>query len=172
LFSILTHLQGQNQPLKLSCIFNLDSLPVKFGPTLSGLQANSDDRRSQLNNAIKDLAEVIWRKGGFQFWHRKTYKSALNYMFFSSQDKDRIRQKASKGLRDTSQMERFSCGSYLVLAPSLLDRTLSITLRHTYHKPYENYELSEAVLEFIQNAGRYTTPAEIYCDLQAAQPEG
>jgi hypothetical protein len=69
-------------------------------------------------------------------------------------------------------MERFSCGSYLAFTPSLLNRTLKITLRHTFHKPYENNELSEAVLEFIQNGDRYTAPAGIFRDLQAAQPEG
>lgn len=69
-------------------------------------------------------------------------------------------------------MKRFSYGSYLVFTPSLLNRTFTITLRHAYHKPYENYELSEAVLEFIRNGHRYTTPAEIFRDIQAARIEG
>ena len=69
-------------------------------------------------------------------------------------------------------MKRFSCASYLAFIPSLLNRTLTITLQHAYHMPYKNYELSEAVLEFIRNCHRYTTPAEIFRDIQAAQIEG
>ena len=161
-------LQGQSAPLDLSCVFNLDSLPVSFGPSLS----ESQDQRSQMNDAIKELSKTIWQKGGFRFWHRRTDNSPLKYIFFCCQDNDRIRKRESKGLRDRPQMKRFSCASYLAFTPSLLNRTLTITLRHTYHIPYASYELSEAVLEFIQNGHRYTTPAEIFRDIQAARIEG
>ena len=82
--------QAQNTPLNLVCVFDLDSLPVKFGPSLSESRAGSDDQRSQLNNAIKELSKAIWRKGGFRFWHRRTYNTPLKYMFFCSQDKDPV----------------------------------------------------------------------------------
>ena len=147
-------------------------MPVKFGPSLSESPAGSDDQRSQLNNAIHELSNAIWRKGGFRFWHRRTNGTPLRYTFFCSQDKDRVRQKESKGLRDRLQMKRFSCDSCLVFTPSLLNRTLAITLRHAYHKPYENDEISEAVLEFIRNGHRYTTPTEIFRDIQALRIEG
>jgi hypothetical protein len=138
LFFMLTLLQGQNQSLGLNCVFNLDS-------SLSESQAGSD-HRTQLNNAINELSKVIWREGGFRFWHRRTNKNPLKYIFYCAQDKDRTRQRALRELRDTPQMERFSCGGYFVFIPSLLDRTLAITLRHTYYKPDQNHDLSEAVL--------------------------
>jgi len=166
---MLTPLQGQSQPLNLSWVFSLDSLPVGFGSSLSESQAGSE-HRTQLNKAINELSGLIWRKGGFRFWHRRTNNG--RYIFYCSQDKDRARQKASRGLRDAPQMERFSCGGQLTFTPSFLDRTLTIALRHTHHEPYNNHELSNAVLEFIRTYDNCAQPAEIFRNIQAARPEG
>jgi hypothetical protein len=68
-------------------------------------------------------------------------------------------------------MERFSCGRYLTFAPSFVDRTLTITLRHTYNIPYDNYELSEAVLGFIRENENHA-PAQIFRNIQTMRPEG
>ena len=76
------------------------------------------------------------------------------------------------GQRDTLRMERFSCQSYLAFRPSLENRTLAIILRHTYHTPYVDHQLSPAVLEFIQARNALSTPAEIYRELQTARPLG
>ena len=162
--------QGQNQPLNSSRVFSLDSLPVRFGSSLSESQAGSD-HRPQLNNAIKELSQTIWRKGGFRFWHRRTEKNPLRYIYFCSQDKDRARQKPSRRLRDAPRMKRFSCGGYLTFVPSFVDRTLTISLRHTYHSPYDNHELSDAVLGFIRGHENYA-PAQIFRNIQTMRPEG
>ena len=79
---------------------------------------------------------------------------------------------ASRGLRDAPRMERFSCGGQLTFTPSFVDRTLAITLRHTHHEPYDNHELSDAVLEFIGTYKNCSQPAEIFRNIQAARPEG
>ena len=68
-------------------------------------------------------------------------------------------------------MERLSCGGYLTFAPSFVDRTLTITLRHTYHNPYDNHKLSEAVLGFIRGYKNYA-PAQIFRNIQTMRPEG
>jgi len=78
----------------------------------------------------------------------------------------------SRGLGDAPQMERFPCGGHLTFTPSFLDRTLTVALRHTHHEPYDNHELSNAVLEFIQAHNNYAQPAEIFCNVQATRPEG
>ncbi|KAK9261837.1 hypothetical protein V1519DRAFT_117773 [Lipomyces tetrasporus] len=95
------------------------------------------------------LAEVIWRKGA-----------------------DRVNSSVATGQRDARRMERFLCHSYLAFQPSLEDHTLAITLRHTYHAPYMDRTLSREVLEFVRARNAFSTPAEIYRDLQVAQPSG
>jgi hypothetical protein len=94
LFSMLTLLQGQSQPLNFSCVF-------RFGSSLSESQA-----------AINEPSQIIWRKGGFRF---RTNRNPRRHIF-CSQDKDRARQKPSRRLRDAPQMERFSCSGYLTFA--------------------------------------------------------
>jgi len=111
-------------------------------------------------------------KGGFRFWHRKTIWENLTYKYFCSQDSDRVPPSEAKGRRDTPRMERYQCQSHLTFRPSFEDRTLTIILRHTYHTPYFDRQLSSAVLEFIQARNAISTPAEIYRDLQVAQPKG
>ncbi|KAK9343186.1 hypothetical protein V1522DRAFT_248681 [Lipomyces starkeyi] len=59
-----------------------------------------------------------------------------------SQDADRVRPSVATGRRDAQRMERFSCQSYLAFKPSLEDRTLAITLRHSYHALYMDRKLS------------------------------
>ncbi|KAK9236685.1 hypothetical protein V1525DRAFT_389238 [Lipomyces kononenkoae] len=149
----------------------MDSLPVGFASELPVQQDGSTDR-SPLNNAINMLAKMIWRKGGFRFWHRRIKSEYLMYVYYCSQDADRVPPSSATGPRDTQRMERFSCRSYLAFKPSLEGRTLEITLRHSYHAPYMDRKLSAAVLEFVRARRAFSTPAEIYRDLQAAQPSG
>jgi hypothetical protein len=148
---MLTPLQGQSQPLNL--LVYLVWIVCLLGLVLACLAGS------------EHLSELIWRKGGFRFWHRKTNNG--RYIFYCSQDKDGARQKTSRGLRDASQMERFPCGGHLTFTPSFLERTLTITLRHTHHEPYDNHELSKAVLEFIRAHKNYAQPAEIFRNIQA-----
>ncbi|KAK9427273.1 hypothetical protein V1505DRAFT_53740 [Lipomyces doorenjongii] len=122
-------------------VFNMDSLPVGFASQLPIQQDGSTDR-SPLNNAINMLAKVIWRKGGFRFWHRRMKPENLTYVYFCSQDADRVPPSVATGRRNAQRMERFSCQSYLAFQPSLEDRTLAITLRHSYHSPYMDRKLN------------------------------
>jgi hypothetical protein len=149
----------------------MDSLPVGFASQLPAQQDGSIDL-SPLNSAINMLAEVIWRKGGFRFWHRRTKPETLTYVYFCSQDGDRVPDSMATGQRDAPRMERFSCQSYLTFIPSFEDRSLTITLRHSYHTLYTDRQLSPEVLEFVRARNAFSTPAEIYKDLQAAQPSG
>jgi hypothetical protein len=149
----------------------MDTLPVSFASQLCIQQDGSIDR-IPLNNAINTLAKIIWKKSGFRFWHRRTDWDDRRYIYFCSQDAERVPPSEAKGKRDAPRMERFSCQSHLSFRPSLEDRTLAVSLRHTYHMPYEDHQLSTEVLEFIQARNAFSTPAEIYRDLQAAQPSG
>ncbi|KAK9366615.1 hypothetical protein V1509DRAFT_228318 [Lipomyces kononenkoae] len=84
----------------------------------------------------------------------------------------RVPRSVATGQRDTQRMERFSCRSYLAFKPSLEGRTLDITLRHRYHAPYMDRKLSLEAMECVRARNSFSTPAEIYRDLQAAQPCG
>jgi hypothetical protein len=163
--------QNQTQPLDLKCDFNLHNLPVGFASHLSRQQDGTIDR-TPVNNAINKLAEIVWKQGGFGFWHRKTKWDKLWFLYLCSQDADRARPSITKGQRDTPRMERYSCQSRLTFSPSFQERVLTVTLRHTYHTSYVDRQLSPAVLEFIQARNAISTPAEIFRDMQAAQPLG
>ena len=146
----------------------MDNLPVGFASL--GDEGTID--RAATVNAIRQLAEIVWKKGGFRFWHRRTNWEKREFIYFCSQDAQRTRKSVSRGQRDTPRMERFSCHSRLVFRPSLAQRTLTVNLQHTHHTPFADHQLSEAALEFIRSQTAVSTPAEIYRDLQAAQLPG
>ncbi|KAK9246504.1 hypothetical protein V1506DRAFT_534877 [Lipomyces tetrasporus] len=50
------------------------------------------------------LAEVIWRKGGFRFWHRRMKQENLTYVYFCSQDGDRRDARRRSGFRVTATL--------------------------------------------------------------------
>jgi hypothetical protein len=52
--------------------------------SLSESQAGSE-HRSQLNKAINELSELIWKKGGFRFWHRRTNNWQIHSLLLSGQ---------------------------------------------------------------------------------------
>jgi hypothetical protein len=161
-------MQNQNLPLDLKCTFNIDNLPVGFG----SLEGDGTVDRARMANAISQLAEIIWKKGGFRFWHRTTNWVNRAYVYFCSQDEDHAQESVAQGVRDTPRITRFPCKSRLTFRPSLGDRTLAVNLQHTYHAPYTDHQLSPAVVEFIQGRNAVATPAEIYRDLQVSQPLG
>jgi hypothetical protein len=165
---LLTVLQNQNLPLDLQCTFDIDNLPVRFG-SLSG---DGTVDRARMNNAIRELAEIIWKKGGFRFCHRGTNWASHTWTYFCSQDENRATKSVSQGKIDAPRMNRFSCNSRLTIRPSLGDRTLAIKLRHMYHMPYTHRQLSPEVVEFVQARVAVSTSAEIYRDLQASRPLG
>jgi hypothetical protein len=146
----------------------MDNLPVGF----ASFEDHGTIDRPAMANAISKLAEIIWKKGGFRFWHRKTYWKKREYVYFCSQDADHAPTSAAQGQRDTPRMERFPCQSQLLFRPSFGDRTLTVIMKHTYHTPYRDHQLSPAAVEFIQARVAASTPAEIYRDMQAARPSG
>ncbi|KAJ8097430.1 hypothetical protein POJ06DRAFT_31514 [Lipomyces tetrasporus] len=76
----------QTHCLDLKRIFNIDSLPVGFASQLPVQPQDGSTDHSPLNKAINMLAEVIWRKGGFRFWHRRMKQENLTYVYFCSQE--------------------------------------------------------------------------------------
>ena len=161
-------MQNQKLPLNLECTFDIDSLPIAFG----SLEDDGTFDRTKINNIISKLAEIIWEKGGFRFWHRKTYWADRAWIYFCSQDEERVRESVAQGKRDTPRMARFPCKSRLTFKPALGDRTLAVNLQHIYHTPYTDRQLSPAVVEFIQARNAIATPGEIYRNLQTSQPLG
>ena len=146
----------------------MENLPIRF----ASFDDNSTIDRVAMTNAISQLAEIIWKKCGFRFWHRRTDWKERVYVYFCSQDAQRAQKSVARGRRNTPRMKRFSCQSRLVFRPSLEDRTLTVSLCHTYHTPYVDHQLSEVALEFIRARTAVSTPAEIFRDLQAAQLPG
>ena len=168
MFLLLMPLQNQNLRLEVNRVFNMENLPVGF----ASLNHDGTIDRAATTNAIGQLAEIIWKKGGFRFWHARTNWQERAYIYFCSQDAQRARSSVAEGKRDAPRMGRFSCQSRLVFRLLLENRTLNVSLTHTYHTPYADHQLSEAALEFIRARTAITTPAEIYRDLQAAQMPG
>jgi hypothetical protein len=160
--------QNQNIRLDVKRVFNIENLPVGF----ASLDDDDTTDRAAVTNAISQLAEIIWKKGGFRFWHAKTDWKERVYVYFCSQDAQRARKSVARGQRDTPRIERFLCQSRLSFRLSFESRTLAVSLQHTYHTPYADHQLSEAALEFIQARTAISTPAEIYRDLQAVQVPG
>src|ERR1700761_4865619 len=116
----------------------MENLPVGF----ASFNNNSTIDRAAMTNAISKLAEIIWNKGGFRFWHRTTIRKDRTYIYSCSQDAERAPKSVAQGQRDAPRMERFSCRSQLVFRPSLGDRNLTVILKHTYHIPYRDHQLS------------------------------
>lgn len=138
---------------------------MNFGSRLERSPTGVLDREP-LNQAVTHLPEIIWKAGGYRFWHKRTTQdSGVVYEYHCCQDSSKESRSVGKGNRDTQRMERFQCESKLRLRPSLEDRTLTVTLHHLYHRPYVDIHLSPAVLEFINARVSNRTPSEIYRDL-------
>jgi hypothetical protein len=55
---------------------------------------------------------------------------------------------------------------------SLQDRALSLCMYHVYHRPYQDLQLSPAVIEFIDTRVMNWTPSELYRGLLASSLPG
>lgn len=168
---ILLISKGQMQPLDIKLIFDLDQLPVSFGRTLRTDDGGST--REPINEAMRQLTEIVWKEGGFRFYHRKTKTdSGLMYEYYCSQDQDREMKSQSEGKHDVQRMQRFQCQSKLWMRPCLESRAMGLTMFHQHHDSYVNKSLSDEVLEFIQARMTASTASEIYRDLLAARVPG
>ncbi|KAA8641707.1 uncharacterized protein ATNIH1004_011843 [Aspergillus tanneri] len=172
-----------NQILEGSYIFDLDTLPVNFGSLRALEVANGDgddiDRntllRSEVNAAMHDLGVVIWKAGGFRFRHTGTNFQSFTYKYHCSQDLMHVKNYQStveeEKQRDGRRMARFPCQSKLNIRPCLQSRTLSLSICHQWHIPYEDIELSPVVQEVINSLVSTKTPSEIYREIRQI-PEG
>ncbi|KAL1973374.1 hypothetical protein VTN31DRAFT_6009 [Thermomyces dupontii] len=169
----------QHETLNASYTFSLDALPVRFGSyrifenavdSGSGSVGSKDSQRSQLNAAMADLAEIIWKEGGFRFKHTATTHQTLTFSYNCSQDAkfvDKYESKvAPEKRRDASRMLRFPCQSKLSMRPCFENRTLSLSIRHEWHEPYQSIRLSPEALALITSMVSTKTPAEIYREIQ------
>ena len=165
-------MQSQTNVLNLSCHFDLDSLPESFGESLYVNDKGVVDR-APLNQAMRQLVNIIWTEGGFRFFHRSTTKhpTAPVYRYFCAQDEDRAKKPTGKS-RDVKSMTRYHCHSVLTLRPSLIERRLDVTIKHDYHAPYTRLQLSPEAMIFIKERISGSTPSDIYRDLIAARIPG
>ena len=122
---------------------------------------------------MAQLLELIYSEGGFRFRHDTTRKENLTYRYVCCQDSSFRKVKStSKGNRDVRQMDRFACDSVLRMRPSLDNRTLTLTMKHTYHNPYGDIRLSPVVLSFINARVADQTPSQIFRELAASDVAG
>lgn len=124
---------------------------------------------------MRDLTEIIWREGGFRFKHTGTNFQSCTYGYNCSQDLVHARSHQQivelDKQRDGRRMQRFPCQSKLTIFPCLQDRTLSLSIRHKWHTPYEDIQLSPVMQELINSGVSTKTPSEIYREIRDI-PEG
>ena len=142
-----------------------------------GLAKGDDGKpdRRPLNNAIRDLVELIWEEGGFRFWHRRTSTSngsTFSYYYYCSQNGEKSRKSKGEGMRLVPTMNRFKCDGELLLKPHLNGRILRLKMVHSYHTPYVNIELNPAIQNFIDARIADSTPSTIARDLAASGLQG
>jgi hypothetical protein len=112
--------------------------------------------RSEINAAMRDLSEIIWKEGGFRFTHTGTNLESFTYKYHCSQDVMHAKSHQStveaEKQRDGRRMARFPCNSKLNMRPCLQNRTLSLSIHHEWHILYEDIQLSPMVQELITRA--------------------
>lgn len=143
--------------LDMKKIFDLDALPYFFGANAS---RDTDSSFSKVNEAAKVLTDMIWEAGGFRFSKSRTryYEAAndVSLYFHCSQDKDAFDAPVEiTRKRNRLRMRLSSCRSSLVFVISLESWTLTLTLKHLFHPPYYNKNLSQDVLAFIYAFGTF-----------------
>jgi hypothetical protein len=143
----------------------LDALPVNFGSQLVPWITKDDGKdidcdafpRSEMNAAMQVLSVIIWKEGEFRFRHTGTNFQNFTYKYHCSQDLMHTKSYQSmveeEKQRDGRRMARFPCESKLNIRPCLQNRTLSLSIHHKWHIPYEDIELSPIVQELIKSRG-------------------
>lgn len=160
----------------------MDALPINFSllrvQDMNGHAKNTDSDafpRIEINAAMRDLSKIIWKEGGFRFTHTGTNLESFTYKYHCSQDLMHAKNQPCTTevgrQRDGRRMARFSCKSKLNIRPCLQNRTVSLSIHHEWHRPYENILLSPVVQELIQSRVSTKTPSEIYREIQDI-PEG
>lgn len=117
-----------------------------------------------------DLSEIIWKEGGFRFRHTGTNLQNFTYKYHCSQDLMHAQSYQStveaEKQQDGRSMARFQCKSKLNIRPCLQNWTLSLSIHHKWHIPYEDIQLSPDVRELIHSRVSTKTPSEIYREIR------
>ena len=126
-----------------------------------------------MNAVMRDLSEIIWKQGGFRFKHAGTTPQSLTYKYNCSQDMAHTQspQSTAEKQRDGRRMARFPCQSKLNIRPCLQSRTLSLSIHHKWHPPYQDIQIAPNVQELIHLRVSNKTPSEIYREIRGI-PEG
>lgn len=74
--------------------------------------------------------------------------------------------------RDGRRMTRLPCESRLSMRPCLETRTLSVSIHHKWHPPYEDIELPPLVKDLINSRVSNKTPSEIYVNSEIRYRQG
>ena len=122
---------------------------------------------------MRDLSEIIRKQGGFRFKHTGKTPQSLTYKYNCTQDVAHAQshQSAAEKQRGGRRMTRFPCQSKLNIRPCLQSRTLSLSIHHKWHPPYEDIQIAPNVHELIHLRVSNKTPSEIHREIRGI-PEG
>src|SRR6516162_2572859 len=95
--------QNQNLHLDVKRVFNMDNLPIGFG----SFHDDGTIDRAAMTNAVSQLAEIIWKKGGFRFWHTKTNWKELAYIYFVPKEALRPERSFARGKQNAHGWSAF-----------------------------------------------------------------
>ena len=148
-------------------VFDMDQLPVSFGASLESASNGTPDRRP-LNEAVRNLVDLIWQAGGFRFRHRgsSTKNGAHTIKYYCCQNEQVWKGSKRNGKRDVEQMDRFKCGGKMTIRPSIEARTLNLTIAHSHHKAYAKIQLDGEIQAYIDERITNSTPSRIYHDVK------
>ncbi|KAI0998729.1 hypothetical protein K3495_g9466 [Podosphaera aphanis] len=144
--------------------------PVDFGVSV---EINDDDNSEfrQQDQTVGVLVDNIHEAGEHRFRKLRTEKANEHeYDYCCCQDFARARKRETSGKRDRLQKKRYRCNSKLSIKPDLINRRLTVVLRHKYHAPYVNIRLSTAALAFASKLPGVDRVAEhqVYYQWQCA----
>ncbi|KAI0992797.1 hypothetical protein K3495_g15387 [Podosphaera aphanis] len=146
-YEIKTWNQDQKQDVRYT--FDLDKLPVNFGVSVE-INDNDNSEFRQQHQTVGVLVDNIHEADEHRFPKLRTKKAIEHeYDYCCCQDSARIRKRETLGKRDRLQMKRYRCNSKLSIKPDLINRRLTVVLRHKYRAPYVNIRLSTAALAFV-----------------------
>ena len=163
----LSQEKAQNNPLQMNRVFDMDQLPVSLGASLESASNGIPDRRP-LNEAVRNLVDLVWQAGGFRFRHRgsSTKNGAHTLKYYCSQNEQVWKGSKRNGKRDVEQMHRFKCGGKMTIRPSIEARTLNLTIAHSHHKAYAKIQLDDEIQAYIDERITNSTPSRIYHDVK------